>query len=102
MPLSLKKAVARFRLSGSKLRAVSEHTLDYDRRICRRCNHAVDNEHHMLFECTHAGLQQLRDQHRELFLGVDSVKQFMMAAYNHDTVVSLATCIRSMMHAIEV
>lgn len=102
MPLHLKKSVARLRLSGAKLRAVSQHSVPYDQRLCQRCNiPAVDNEHHMLLECTHTGLEQVRAQYAHLFENVTTVKQFMMNAYQQDRVLCFSSCIHSMMSCTE-
>jgi hypothetical protein len=98
--LCKKQAVARLRLSGLPIQANLNHSTPYEERICIRCGGGVDNEHHFLLDCTHAGLAAIRAQHPELCFTA-GVKEFMAAAYDQELTESFVECVYSMAQIIE-
>lgn len=72
-------AVAQFR-TGSLLQVEKGRWIGQSReeRICRRCEmQVVDDERHMIFQCT--GLDDIREQYSELYenVEVDDVRGFL-------------------------
>jgi hypothetical protein len=54
MPLAQKKAIAAVRqLAAAPIECNTKHGVAYTKRKCQRCGTGVDNEHHLLFECSH-------------------------------------------------
>ena len=103
-----KQAVAKYRLGGAPIRANIEHAQPYLERICQRCvpgnvaiPPSVDNEPHMLFDCSHSKLMTARSHHHQLFEGVSGVHKFMEAAYNPNVAGQLIECISDMMKGLE-
>ena len=102
MPLNRKHKLAQFRMSGANIRCNTEHGISFSQRICQRCHSGVDDEHHLLFVCTAAGLQEIREQHSHLFQTAnDSVKTLMRAAYDETQVESLSRCMSQVMGFLE-
>jgi hypothetical protein len=59
MPLAQntqKKAIAAVRLAAAPIECSTKRSVAYTQRKCQRCGTGVDNEHHMLFECSHEAL----------------------------------------------
>jgi hypothetical protein len=56
MPLAQKKAIAAERLAAAPIECNTKHGLVYTKRKCHWCGTGVDNEHHLLFECSHVAL----------------------------------------------
>jgi hypothetical protein len=82
MPLAQKKAIAAVRLAAAPIECNTKHGVAYTQRKCKRCGTGVDNEHHLLFECSHVALVASRSKHRALF---DKVMEWMAAvAYNRN------------------
>ena len=52
----------------------------------------------MLFDCQQESLVAVRNDYSELFTGVTSVRELMAAAYNPESVFSLASCIYFLLH----
>lgn len=100
VPVHKKQAVARCRLGGAPIRA-NTHSSPYTDRICTRCHVGIDNESHMLFDCSHSGLSEARGSHPTLFEGAADVSQFMEAAYNPTLTDSFIHCISAMIGCLE-
>jgi hypothetical protein len=47
------------------------------------CGTGIDNEQHLLFECSHVALVANRSKDMALFDGVSDVREWMAAAYKH-------------------
>ena len=114
LPFSLKRAVARFRLSNSVLKANTDVRRGYRERICgtctRRSEHPttkqpiittfVDNEHHVLFQCT--TFDTIRTKYKHLFDSCGrSVRRFMYAAYQVENAAEFCKCITEVMTKLE-
>jgi hypothetical protein len=69
----------------------------YTQRKCRRCGTGIDNEQHLLFECSHVALVANRSKHMALFDGVRDVREWMTAAYKPE----LAATLGSSMHGLK-
>jgi hypothetical protein len=61
----------------------------------------VDNEHHLLFECSHVALVASRSKHMALFDGVSGVREWMAAAYKPELAATLGSCMQDMMHGLK-
>jgi hypothetical protein len=76
--LAQKKAIAAVRtvrLAAAPIACNTKHGVAYTKRKCQRCETGVDNEHHLLFECSHVALvASIRSKHRALFDGVRDVR----------------------------
>jgi hypothetical protein len=81
IPLAQKEAIAAVRLAAAPIECNTKHSVAYTQRKCQRCGIGVDNEHHLLFDCSHAVLVANRTNHRALFDGVSGVREWMAAAY---------------------
>jgi hypothetical protein len=68
--------------------------------LCR-CGTGVDNEHHLLFECSHVALVASRSKHRALFDGVKDVREWMAVAYKPELAATLGSCMQDMMHSLK-
>ncbi len=73
------------RLAAAPIECNTKHGVAYTKRKCQRCGTGVDNEHHLLFECSHVALVASRSKHRALFDGVRDVREWMTAAYRTGT-----------------
>ncbi len=91
MPLCKKVAVARVRLVAAPVCSNTNHRGPYMQRTCQRCDLGVDNEHHMLFECTHAALSATRLKYGGLFDASTGVRGLMAAAYKPELAVSIGS-----------
>jgi hypothetical protein len=100
MPLHRKQSLARVRLGCAPTHTNATHRVPYIERTCQRCGHGVDNEHHMLFDCQQESLVAVRNDYSELFTGVTSVRELMAAAYNPESVFSLASCMHDMLNSM--
>jgi hypothetical protein len=95
-PHRLKQAAARFRLSNARIRANTDVKLNYRNRTCTRSEGCrkkglVDNEHHVLFQCT--AFQGIRSTYPHLFDTCNrSVYRFMQAAYQVETARDFCKC----------
>ena len=72
MPWRRRRELSRFRTSSHCLRVEMDRYLPHhpprNTRTCRLCNdEAVEDEHHMVFECCHPTLVQLRQDYSGLF-----------------------------------
>ena len=101
MPLCKKQAIARVRLSAAPIRCNTSHGVQYIQRSCQRCGSGVDNEHHMLFECTQAGLVSIRSKYGELFDSARSVSELMAAAYTSDLASALGSCMHDLLKELQ-
>ena len=114
VPFTLKRAVARFRLSNSVIKANTDVRRSYRERTCSICTkHSehpitkhpiittfVDNEHHVLFQC--AALDTIRTKYKHLFDTCDrSVRRFMYAAYSVENAAEFCKCISEIMTKLE-
>jgi hypothetical protein len=83
------------------------HGVTYTNRKCQRCGTGVDNETHLLFECSHVALVVLvasRSKHMALFdgvSGVSSVREWMVAAYKPELAATLGSYMQDMMHGLK-
>jgi hypothetical protein len=84
MPLAQKKAIAAVRLAAAPIECNTKHRVAHTQRKCQRCGIGVEDEHHLLFDCSHAVLVANRTKHRALFDGVSGVREWMAAAYKPD------------------
>ncbi len=73
----------------SAIPSTASHT-----QSARRCGTGVDNEHHLLFECSHVALVASRSKHRALFDGVRDVREWMAAAYKPELAATLGSCMQ--------
>jgi hypothetical protein len=101
MPLAQKKATAAVRLAAAPIECNTKHGVAYTNRKCQRCGTGVDNEHHLLFECSHVALVASRSKHRTLFDGVRDVREWMAVAYNPEQAATLGSCMQDMMHCLK-
>jgi len=105
MPLAAqKKAVAAMLLAAAPIECNTKHGINgiaYTKRKCQRCGTGVDNEHHLLFECSHVALVASRSKHRALFEGVRDVREWMAAAYKPELAATLGSCMQDMMHCLK-
>ena len=97
MTLAHKKAIAAVRLAAAPIECNTKHNVAYTQRKCQRCGTGVDNEHHLLFECSH----DIRSKHRALFDGVSDVREWMAAAYQPELAATLGSCMQDMMHGLK-
>lgn len=72
MPWTRRRDLTRFRCSSHFLRVEMDryhyNPPPRDARTCRLCNtEAVEDEHHMAFECNYAALVQIRQDYHHLF-----------------------------------
>lgn len=77
MPWRRRRELSRFRTSSHFLRVEMDRYLPHhpahNTRTCRLCDTgAVEDEQHMVFECAHPALAQLRQDYKGLFLDEDS------------------------------
>jgi hypothetical protein len=101
MPLAQKKAIAAVRLAAAPIECNTKHGVAYTKRKCQRCGTGVDNEHHLLFECSHVVLVASRSKHRALFDGVRDVREWMAVAYKPELAATLGSCMQDMMHCLK-
>jgi hypothetical protein len=101
MPLAQKKAIAAVRLAAAPIECNTKHGVTYTNRKCQRCGTGVDNEHHLLFECSHVALVASRSKHMTLFDGVSGVREWMVAAYKPELAATLGSCMQDMMHGLK-
>jgi hypothetical protein len=112
VPLAQKKAIAAVRLAAAPIECNTKHGIVYTKRKCQRCvrcGTGVDNEHHLLFECSHVALVASRSKHRALFEGVRDVREWMAAAYKPELAANLSfflsftlgSCMQDMMHCLK-
>ena len=101
MPLAQKKAIAAVRLAAAPIECNTKHSLAYTQRKCQRCGTGVDNEHHLLFECSHEALVANRSKHKVLFDRVSDVKEWMAAAYQPELAATLGSCMQDMLHGLK-
>jgi hypothetical protein len=103
MPLAQKKAIAAVRLAAAPIECNTKHGVAYTQRECQRCGTGVDNEHHLLFECSHVALVASRSKHMARFDGVSGVRDWMAAAYKAELAATLESCMQQdMMHNLKV
>ena len=100
MPLAQKKAIAAVRLAAAPIECNTKHSVAYTQRKCQRCGIGVDNEHHLLFECSHAAIVASRSKHMALFDGVRGVREWMAAAYKPELAATLGSCMQGMLHGL--
>jgi hypothetical protein len=84
--LRAKQATARIRLNNAPIRCNIDHGLDYNSRLCTRCNsNQIDHEAHFLLECT--GLAGIRDKecYAELLAECTNIQDLMQAAYEPES-----------------
>jgi hypothetical protein len=98
MPLAQKKAIAAVRLAAAPIECNTKHGVAYTQRKCQRCGTGVDNEHHLLFECSHVALVASWSKHMALFDAVSGVRDWMAAAYKPELATTLGSCMPHMMH----
>jgi hypothetical protein len=101
IPLAQKKAIAAVRLAAAPIECNTKHSVAYTQRKCQRCGIGVDNEHHLLFDCSHAVLVANRTKHRALFEGVSGVRDWMAAAYKPEVAATLGSCMQGMLHGLK-
>jgi hypothetical protein len=101
MPLAQQKAIAAVRLAAAPIECITKHSVAYTKRKCQRCGTGVDNEHHLLFECSHVALVASRSNHRALFEGMGDVREWMAAAYKPELAATLGSCMKDMMHCLK-
>ena len=66
--------MARFRLSSHHLQVevgAWNHEHNRNQRICEKCDVGVEDEPHMVFECSHRDIRDLREQYAHLFANID-------------------------------
>ncbi|KAG7674780.1 hypothetical protein KSW81_006200 [Nannochloris sp. 'desiccata'] len=76
MPWTRRRDLSRFRASSHFLRVEMDryhfNHVPRNTRTCRLCNNeAVEDEQHMVFECTHTALVQIRQNYQHLFQAGD-------------------------------
>ncbi|KAL4513364.1 hypothetical protein Ndes2437B_g00576 [Nannochloris sp. 'desiccata'] len=76
MPWTRRRDLSRFRASSHFLRVEMDryhfNHVPRNTRTCRLCNtEAVEDEQHMVFECTHTALVQIRQNYQHLFQAGD-------------------------------
>jgi len=101
-PRRWKEAAARFRLSNARIRVNTDLRQCFTERTCTRClsiGTGVDNEHHVLFECT--ALDYIRTVHKHLFDGRSTVRQFMEAAYDREICIDFCKSMYDIMTKLE-
>jgi hypothetical protein len=54
----------------------------------------------MLFDCQQESLVAVRNDYSELFTSVTSVRELMAAAYNPESMFSLASCMHDMLNGM--
>ncbi len=86
------------RLAAAPIECNTKHGVAYTQRKCQRCGTGVDNEHHLLFECSHVALVASRSKHMALFDGVSGVREWMAAAYKPELA---GSCMQDMMHGLK-
>ncbi len=96
-----KKAIAAVRLVAAPIECNTKHGIAYTKRQCQRCGTGVDNEHHLLFECSHVALAASKSKHRALFDRVRNVREWMAAAYKPELAATLGSCMQDMMHCLK-
>ncbi len=101
MPLAQKKAIAAVRLAAAPIECNTMHGVPYTQRTCKRCGSGIDNEHHMLLECSHSALAVIRSEHRALFDGISDVRTLMTAAYKPDLATFLGSCMQGILQSLE-
>jgi hypothetical protein len=101
MPLAQKKAIAAVRLAAAPIECNTKHGVAYTKRKCQRCGTGVDNEHHLLFECSNVALVAGRSKRRALFDGVRDVREWMAAAYQPELAATLGSCMQGMTHCLK-
>jgi hypothetical protein len=95
------------RLAAAPIECNTKHGVAYTKRKCQRCGTGVDNEHHLLFECSkcsHVALVASRSKHRALFDGVSGVRdvrEWMAAVYKPELAATLGSCMQDMMHCLK-
>jgi hypothetical protein len=86
-PLIKKRALARLRLGAAPISANQEHSKDsrYSERICKRCSaQQVDNEQHLLFECS--VFSHIRHKFAAVLEGHHDLAGLMKGVYDTSTV----------------
>jgi hypothetical protein len=101
MPLAQKKAIAAVRLAAAPIECNAKHSVAYTQRKCQRCETGVDNEHHLLFECSHEALVANWSKHKALFNGMSDVREWMAAAYKPAAAATLGSCMQGMLHGLK-
>ena len=89
------------RLAAAPIECNTKHGVAYTQRKCQRCGTGVDNEHHLLFECSHVALVASRSKHMTLFDGVSGVRDWMAAAYKPEVAATLGSCMQGMLHGLK-
>ncbi len=79
----------------------TKHGNAYTKRKCQLCGTGVDNEHHLLSECSHVALVASRSKHRALFEEMRDVREWMAAAYKPELAATLGSCMQGMMHCLK-
>jgi hypothetical protein len=79
----------------------TKHSVAYAQPKCQRCGIGVDNEHHLLFDCSHVALVANRSKHMALFDGVSGVREWMAAAYKPELAATLVSCMQGMLHGLK-
>ncbi len=79
----------------------TKHSVTYTQRKCQQCGTGVDNEQHLLFECSHVALVANRSKHMTLFDGVSDVREWMAAAYKPELAATLGSCMQGMLHCLK-
>jgi hypothetical protein len=101
MLFAQQKAIAAVRLAAAPIECNTKHGVAYTKRKCQRCGTGVDNEHHLLFECSHVALVASRSKHRALFDVVRDVREWMAASYKPELAATLESCMQDMMHCLK-
>ena len=101
-PAWLKSSVAKFRLNNAPIRCNIDHQINYQDRICTRCtSNQVDNEHHVLFECSSVAHIRAQPHARDLLAGCNNVHELMQAAYHAERASKLVNYISSIMDHLD-
>ena len=105
-PLAQKKAIAAVRLAAAPIECntmhyTGKHGVACTKCKCQRCGTGADNEHHLLFECSHVALVASRSKHMALFAGVRDVREWMAVAYKQELAATLGSCMQDIMHCLK-
>jgi hypothetical protein len=86
VPLAHKQALARLRLSSAPIQTNMQRSVPYSQRWCiRGCDHALDSEQHLLFEC--AAVEDVRTLFwGKLGLADHDLSSLMDRVYNSDQI----------------
>lgn len=92
-------ALARFRCSSHKLGVEVGRYVRRARelRTCRLCGGGgIEDEHHIVFQCPHSGLQQVRSDYSELFgSNIESLRDFLQQSPSY----KVASCVKAFFDA---